>query len=71
MVYVPVMDCFLCGVLCSLLFCNIVLLCVTAFILCVLLFIVLVFTVSACYVHATVTEDFPCFFLSCKANARV
>jgi hypothetical protein len=29
-------------------------------------------TVSACDVRdATLTEVFPCFFLSCKANARV
>ena len=29
-------------------------------------------TVSACVVRAaTLTEVFPCFFLSCKANARV
>ena len=28
--------------------------------------------VSACVVRAvTLTEGFPCFFLSCKANARV
>jgi hypothetical protein len=29
-------------------------------------------TVSACYVRAaTLIKVFPCFFLSCKANARV
>jgi hypothetical protein len=29
-------------------------------------------TVSACDVHAaSITEIFPCFFLSCKANVRV
>jgi hypothetical protein len=29
-------------------------------------------TVSVCDVRdATLTEVFPCFFLSCKANARV
>jgi hypothetical protein len=29
-------------------------------------------TVSACDVHAaTLTEGFPFFFISCKANARV
>jgi hypothetical protein len=55
MVYLPVIVfCLLC-ILCSLLFCDIVLLCLTA-----------------CDVRAaTVTEAFPCFFLSCKANARV
>jgi hypothetical protein len=27
--------------------------------------------VSPCYCSATLTEVFPCFFLSCTANARV
>ena len=38
----------------------------------VLLSLFLYCTVSACVVRAaTLTEVFPCFFLSCKANARV
>jgi hypothetical protein len=59
-------------ILCSLLFCDIVPLCVTVFLLCIVLFIVVVFTASACDVSATtLTEVFPCFSLSCEANARV
>jgi hypothetical protein len=58
----------------SVLFCDIVLLCVIVFLLCIVLFIVLVLycTVSDCDVRAaTLTEGFPYFFLSCKANAVV
>jgi hypothetical protein len=51
--------CLLC-ILRSLLFCDIVLLCVTVFLLCIVLFSVLV--LSACDVRAaTLTEVFPCF----------
>jgi hypothetical protein len=59
--------------LCSLLSFDIVILCITIFLLCFVLFIVRVFYfVSVCDVRdATLTEVFPCFFLSCKANARV
>jgi hypothetical protein len=69
-VYLPDMDCFLCCViLCSVLFCDTVLLCVTVCLLCIALCIVLV---SACDVRATtLTEVFPCVFLSCKVNAEV
>jgi hypothetical protein len=57
-----------------LLFCDIVLICVTVFILYIVFFIVLILycTVSACNIRAvTLTEGFPCFFFSFKANARV
>jgi hypothetical protein len=72
-VYLSVMDCFLCCVLCVL-YCS-----VTAY-YSMLLFSFCVFywsfflycTVSACVIRAaTLAEGFPCLFLSCKANARV
>ena len=45
---------------------------VIVFYVLVLLSLFLYCTVSACVVRAaTLTEVFPCFFLSCKANARV
>jgi hypothetical protein len=57
---------------CSVSFCDIVLLCVTVFLLCILPFTFLFYTVPACNVLATIlTEVYPCFFLSCKANARI
>jgi hypothetical protein len=35
------------------------------------LFYVYIFIVYLCISSATLSEVFPCFFLSCKANARV
>jgi hypothetical protein len=35
------------------------------------LFYVYIFIVCLCMPSATLTEVFPCFFLSCKAKARV
>jgi hypothetical protein len=72
-VCLPVMDCFICCVFC-------VLYCFVTLYYSVLMLFFLVFycsfflycTVSACDVRAaTLTEVFPCFFLSCNANARV
>jgi hypothetical protein len=47
--------------------------CVLLFFFCVLYCSLFLYcTVSACDVGAaTLTEGFPCFFLRCKANARV
>jgi hypothetical protein len=79
MIYLSDMDCFLGCVLCYLLFCDILIPCVTVF-LCIVLLNVLVLycslflycTVSACDIRAaSVTEVLPLFFLSSKANTRV
>jgi hypothetical protein len=73
MVYLPDMECFLCCVFCVL-YCSVTL-CdsLLLFFLCVFYCsFFLYFTVSAYDVRAaTLSEVFPCFFLSCKANARV
>jgi hypothetical protein len=69
----PDMNCFLCCVVCVL-YCS-----VTLYYSVLLFFFYVVYclwflycTVSACDVRAaTLTEVFPCFFLSCKTNARV
>jgi hypothetical protein len=52
--------------------CYYQLLCVTFFFCVLYCSLFLYCTVSACDARAaTLTEVFPCFFLSCKANARV
>jgi hypothetical protein len=59
-------------ILCSLLFCDSVILYVTVFFCVLYCSLFLYCIVSACDVcAATLTEVFPCFFLSCKANGRV
>jgi hypothetical protein len=56
---------------CVYLCCLFCVVCFSVFIV-LLLFIVLVIVHCSCYYSfATLTEVFPCFFLSCKANARV
>jgi hypothetical protein len=73
MVYLPDMDCFLCCVF-SVLYCSVTLFySVLLFFFCVLYCSFFLYcTVSACDVRvATLSEDLPCFFLSCKANVRV
>jgi Flp pilus assembly protein TadB len=73
MVYLPVMDGFLCCVFCVL-YCSVTLYySVLLFFFCVLYCLLFLYcTVSACDVRAaTLTEGFPCFFLICKANATV
>jgi hypothetical protein len=69
MVYLHVMDCFLCCVFFVLNFC------VTLYYSVLLFFFRVLFlycALSDCVVRvATLAEGFPCFFLSCKANARV
>jgi hypothetical protein len=73
MVYLPDMDSFLCCVFCVL-YCSVtlyysVLLFLSSVLYCSLF---LYCTVSACDVRAaTLTDGFPCFFLSCKTSARV
>jgi hypothetical protein len=59
-------------VLCSVLFCDIVILCDAVFLLCIVLLVVpVLYCVSLWVRAATITEVFPFFFLSCKANTRV
>jgi hypothetical protein len=68
-----VMGCFLCCVF-SVMYCNATLFYfVLLFFLCVIYSSLFFYcTVSACDVRAaTLTEDFSCFFLSCKTNAKV
>jgi hypothetical protein len=72
MVYLPDMDCFLCCVF-SVLYCSVIVdYSVLLFFFCLLYCSFFLYcTVSACDVRAaTLTEVFPCFLLSCKANAR-
>jgi hypothetical protein len=71
-VYLPDLDCFLCCVF-SVLYCSVTLFSLLLFLFCALYCSFFLYcTVSACDVRAaTLTEVFPCFFLSCKANARV
>jgi len=47
------------------------LLCLCIFIVTYVLFCIFCFHRANWHSSATLTEDFPCFFLSCKANARV
>jgi hypothetical protein len=71
--YLSDMDCFICCVF-SVLYCSVTLYySLLLFFFCVLYCSLFVYcTVSACDVRAaTLTEVFPCFFLSSKANARV
>jgi hypothetical protein len=73
MVYLPVLDCFLCCVFCVLYYSVTLYYSVLLFFFCVLYCSLFLYcTVSACDVHvATPTEVFPCFFHSRKANTRV
>ena len=58
-------------VACIVCFCLICKLCICVLIVMYVLFCIFCLHRANWHSSATLTEDFPCFFLSCKANARV